>query len=319
MPERYLSGMQPTGELHLGNYFGAMRAHVANQDAAFYFIADFHALTSVRDPDQLRHNVRHIAASYLAMGLDPERAVLYRQSDVPEVTELMWLLSTVTGMGLLERAHSYKDKVANGIKPTMGLFTYPVLMAADILAFDADVVPVGSDQVQHLEMTRDMASSFNAVYGEVFKLPRFELGTPVPVPGDDGRKMSKSYDNTIAMFLRGKALKTKIMGIKTDSTPLEDPKNPDTCGVFGLYKLLADDQQIEEMRANYAAGNYGYGHAKKALLELLNVHFGPAHDRYDALMADERMLEEVLLAGAEKARAQARAVLNRARAACGLD
>ena len=245
--------------------------------------------------------------------------MLYRQSDVPEVTELMWLLSTVTGMGLLERAHSYKDKVADGIKPTMGLFTYPVLMAADILAFDADVVPVGSDQVQHLEMTRDMASSFNALYGEVFNLPRFKLGTPVPVEGIDRRKMSKSYDNTIPIFLRGKALKSKIMGIKTDSTPLEDPKDPSTCGVFALYSLFADAQQIEEMKANYAGGNYGYGHAKKALLELMKAHFEPAYARYDALMADEGMLEEILLAGAEKARAQARAVLNRARAACGLD
>lgn len=319
MPDRYLSGIQPTGELHLGNYFGAMRAHIASQDAAYYFIADFHALTSVRDPDQLRHNVRHVAASYLAMGLDPERAVLYRQSDVPEVTELMWLLSSVTGMGLLERAHSYKDKVANGIKPTMGLFTYPVLMAADILAFDADVVPVGSDQVQHLEMTRAMATSFNAVYGEVFKLPRFELGTPVPVPGDDGRKMSKSYNNTIPMFLRGKALKSKIMGIKTDSTPLEDPKDWSTCGVFGLYKLLANAEQIEEMKANYAGGNYGYGHAKMALLGLIKAHFAEAYSRYDALMADEDTLDDILMAGAAKAQAQARAVLNRARAACGLD
>lgn len=319
MADRFLSGVQPSGELHLGNYFGAMRAHIANQDDAYYFIADYHALTSLRDAPTLRQNVKHIAASYLALGLDPERAVLYRQSDVPEVTELMWLLSTVTGMGLLERAHSYKDKVNNGIKPTMGLFTYPVLMAADILAFDADVVPVGSDQLQHLEMTRDMATSFNAVYGEVFKLPRFVLGTPVPVPGDDGRKMSKSYGNTIPIFLRGKALKSKVMGIKTDSTPLEDAKDTSTCSVFALYSLIADAAQIEQMKANYAGGGYGYGHAKKALLELIKAHFAEAYTRYDALMADETMLEEILLAGAEKARAQARAVLNRARLACGLD
>lgn len=319
MAERYLSGVQPSGEIHLGNYFGAMRKQIAEQDDAFYFIADYHALTSLRDAEQLRYNVRHLAACYLALGLDPERAVLYRQSDVPEVTELMWLLSTVTGMGLLERAHSYKDKVANGIKPSMGLFTYPVLMAADILAFDADVVPVGSDQVQHLEMTRDMATSFNSVYGEVFKLPKVVLGTPTPVPGVDGRKMSKSYGNTIPVFLRGKKLKSLVMGIKTDSTPLEDPKDPSTCTVFALYSLFANAEQIEAMKGNYARGGYGYGHAKKELLGLMKDHFADAYERYDALMADEARLDAILLAGAEKARVQARAVLNRARRACGLD
>ncbi len=316
---RYLSGIQPSGLLHLGNYFGAIRNHIAHQDNALYFIADYHALTSTRDPAVLRANVHDVALTYLALGLDPERATLFRQSDVPEVTELTWLLMTTTGMGLLERAHSYKDKVARGISPTMGLFSYPVLMAADILAYDSDVVPVGKDQVQHLEMTRDMAASFNAIYGEVFKLPKFILGTPEPVPGIDGEKMSKSYDNTLPIFAQGKALKKLVMSIKTDSTPMEDPKDPNTCNVFKLYSLFADAPALAEMKANYAGGNYGYGHAKLALLEQIKAHFADAHARRAELMQTPELVEEVLAAGAERARAKAREVLDRARAACGLD
>ncbi len=319
MARRSLSGVQPSGLLHLGNYFGAIRTHVARQDDAYYFIADFHALTTTHDPAVLRQNVFDVAATYLALGLDPERAVLWRQSDVPEVQELAWLLATVTGMGLLERAHSYKDKVERGISASVGLFYYPVLMAADILAFDSDVVPVGKDQVQHLEMTRDMAQSFNARYGEVFKLPKVELGVPEPVPGIDGAKMSKSYDNHIPIFPASrKALKKRVMAIKTDSTPMEDPKDPDTCTVFALYALFADAAQQAEMRAKYAGGDYGYGHAKLELLELIEAHFADARTRYAEFEKHPDRVEEILRAGAERARPVARAVLDRARAACGL-
>lgn len=319
MARRYLSGVQPSGLLHLGNYFGAIRSHIANQDNAFYFIADFHALTTIRDANELRQLTFDVARTYLALGLDPERAVIWRQSDVPEVQELAWLLATVTGMGLLERAHSYKDKVDRNIAPSVGLFYYPVLMAADILAFDSDVVPVGKDQVQHLEMTRDMAQSFNARYGDVFRMPKTELGVPEPVPGIDGAKMSKSYDNHIPIFPTSrKALKKRVMAIKTDSTPMEDPKDPDTCTVFELYALFADDDQKAAMRAKYAAGNYGYGHAKLELLELIEAHFSDAWARYVAYGEDPEQVNAVLRAGAAKARPVARAVLDRARAACGL-
>jgi len=318
MAKRYLSGIQPSGQLHLGNYFGAIRAHVEQQDNAFYFIANYHALTTVREPEKLRAYTFEVAATYLALGLDPERAVLWRQSDVPEVTELAWLLATVTGMGLLERAHSFKDKRERGIQPSVGLFYYPVLMAADILAFDSDVVPVGKDQVQHLEMTRDMAQSFNALYGEVLALPSFELGVAELVPGVDGGKMSKSYDNHIPIFARGKALKKRVMAIKTDSTPIEDPKDPDTCTVFALYRLFADEAQQADMRAKYAGGDYGYGHAKLELLELMEAHFAEARERFAEFQAHPERVEEILRAGAAKARPVAQAVLERARTACGL-
>jgi tryptophanyl-tRNA synthetase len=318
MAKRHLSGIQPSGQLHLGNYFGAIRAHVERQDNAFYFIADYHALTTVHDAAALRRHTFEVAATYLALGLDPERAVLWRQSDVPEVTELSWLLATVTGMGLLERAHSFKDKRDRGIQPSVGLFYYPVLMAADILAFDSDVVPVGKDQVQHIEMTRDMAQSFNARFGEVLRVPTFELGVPEVVPGIDGAKMSKSYDNHIPIFARGKVLKQLVMAIKTDSTPMEAPKDPETCTVFALYRLFADADQQVAMRAKYAGGHYGYGHAKAELLALIEARFGEARARFDEFVARPERVEEILRAGAERARPVARAVLDRARAACGL-
>ncbi len=318
-PKRSLSGIQPSGQQHLGNYFGAIRAHVAQQDDGFYFIADYHALTTSSGAESLRTNVFDTAATYLACGLDPERAVLYRQSDVPEVTELSWLLASVTGMGLLERAHSYKDKKANGITPSVGLFYYPVLMAADILAVDAGVVPVGRDQVQHLEMTRDMATYFNEKYGPTFVLPETRLGTPETVPGVDGRKMSKSYGNTIPIFERGKALKKLVMGIKTDSTPMEDPKEPDGCTVFALYSLMASDDEKATLAAKYRAGNFGYGHAKLELLEKLNDTFGEMRDKREALEQRKDDVEDILRAGAKRARAVAREVLGRARANCGLD
>lgn len=318
-PQRYLSGVQPSGLLHLGNYFGAICQHILNQDNAFYFIANYHALTTLRDAVQLRQHTHDVAVTYLALGLDPARATFFRQSDVPEVTELTWLLLTVTGMGLLERAVSYKEKKERGIAATAGLFTYPVLMASDILIYDADVVPVGSDQVQHLEMTRDIAQTFNNTFErEVFKLPRYVLGTPVPVPGLDGQKMSKSYSNTIPIFEKGKALKSLVMSIKTDSTPLEEPKDPDNCNVFALYKLFASEQEIAQMRDNYGKSGYGYGHAKKALLELIDAHFSEAHKRREALEKDPDYVEDILREGGRRAREAARQVLERARQACGI-
>lgn len=315
---RYLSGVQPSDKLHLGNYFGAIRQHIANQDNAFYFIANYHALTTVHDASELRDNTFDVAVTYLALGLDPARATLFRQSDIPEVTELTWMLETCINMGLLEKAVSYKDKKERGIFASVGLFTYPVLMASDILIYDSDVVPVGSDQVQHIELTRDFATRFNNRYGETFKLPKYELGTPVPVPGIDGQKMSKSYGNHIPIFAEGKALKKLVMAIETDSKELEDAKDPDTCTVVALYKLLASKEEVAEMEANYRAGGYGYGHAKLALLDKINETFGPARERRKHLLAHPEEVEQVLADGAAKARAIAREVTDRARKACGL-
>lgn len=316
---RHLSGIQPSGLLHLGNYFGAIRQHIEQQDDAYYFIANYHALTTVFDAEQLRANTFDAAATYLALGLDPDRATLFRQSDIPEVTELAWLLATVTGMGLLEKAVSYKDKKERGLQATVGLFTYPLLMAADILIYDSDMVPVGSDQVQHVELTRDFATKFNERYGETFKLPSYKLGTPVPVPGIDGQKMSKSYGNHIPIFAEGKALKKLVMAIETDSAALEDAKDPDTCNVVALYKLFASPDAVAEMEANYRAGGYGYGHAKLALLEAINEHFAEARERRRHLIAHPEIVEEALDKGAQRARAVARDVLGRARRNCGVD
>src|SRR5437763_2517991 len=259
---RILSGVQPSGVLHLGNYFGAIRQHIALQDEGecFFFIADYHALTTVQDPSKLRGLVQGVALDYLALGLDPEKTAFFRQSDVPEVTELAWILSTVTGMGLLERAHSYKDKIDQGISPSVGLFTYPVLMAADILIYRSHLVPVGKDQVQHLEMTRDMAGYFNQTFGKaVFPEPKELLSEAPVVPGTDGQKMSKSYGNTIDIFAEGKPLKQSVMGIVTDSSKVEDPKDPDKCNVFALYNLFATPAERDEMAAKYRAGGMGYG------------------------------------------------------------
>ncbi len=315
---RYLSGVQPSGKLHLGNYFGAIRQHIANQDNAFYFIANYHALTTLHDAEQLRDNTFDVAVTYLSLGLDPARATLFRQSDIPEVTELTWLLSTCIGMGLLEKAVSFKDKKERGIAASVGLFTYPVLMASDILIYDSDMVPVGSDQVQHVEMARDFAGRFNTRYGETFKLPKYKLGTPVPVPGIDGQKMSKSYGNHIPLFAEGKALKKLVMAIETDSLDLADVKDPDTCTVVAIYKLFASADEVAEMEANYRAGGYGYGHAKLALLEKINETFGEAREKRRYLHANPDEVEQVLADGAAKARVVAREVTDRARKACGL-
>ncbi len=318
---RFVSGVQPTGQLHLGNYFGAIQQHLANQTAgeSFYFLADLHALNSIHDAKQLEEFTFDAAATYLALGLDPTRSVFFRQSDVPEVTELMWLLLTVTAMGDLERAVSYKDKVAKGLPASAGLFTYPVLMAADILAYDATVVPVGADQIQHIEMTREMARSFNLRFGaEVFTIPTHRLSKGATVPGVDGAKMSKSYGNTIPLFLSGKPLKKIVMAVKTDSTPMEAPKNPETCTVFQLYSLFATDAEKEALAARYRGGNFGYGEAKQILLEKIETHFAPARARFEHLKQHPSEVEDVLADGARRARAVASAVCDRARAACGL-
>ena len=326
----YLSGIQSTGLQHWGNYFGAIRRHIAlvDEDPAaehFYFIADLHALTTSRDPEQLRANVRETAVTYLALGLDPERATLWRQSDVPQVTELTWLLSCVTGMGLLERAHSFKDKTARGLEANVGLFTYPVLMAADILAFDADVVPVGKDQVQHVEMTRDMAGSFNHAFGsEVFAIPKTQIPSAellAKVPGLDGEKMSKSYGNDVWIFESGKKLKKAIGRITTDSRPPEEPKDPDGLLLFQFLELFLEAGELEDWRGRVRAGGEGapgYGHLKVRLIEAVEELFGPARERRKELMADPAEVDRMLERGAERARERAAATLQRAYVACGI-
>ncbi|HQR05177.1 MAG TPA: tryptophan--tRNA ligase [Gemmatales bacterium] len=319
--KRILSGVQPSGKLHLGNYFGAIRQHIALQDIGecFYFIADYHSMTSLQDANILRDNVRDVALDYLALGLDPNKAAFFRQSDVPEVTELTWFLSTVTGMGLLERAHSYKDKVARGISPSVGLFTYPILMAADILIYRSNVVPVGQDQVQHLEMTRDMAGSFNSTYKtDLFPLPEAKLDVAAVVPGIDGKKMSKSYGNTIDIFAEGKHLKKVVMSIVTDSTPLEAPKNPDTCNVFAIYSLFATEAEKADLAAKYRAGGLGYGTAKTMVYDKIEAYFAAARAKRKELLNNLDHVEAVLQQGAAKARAEAQKTMDLARKVVGL-
>ncbi len=318
---RILSGIQPSGRLHVGNFFGMMEPAIRLQDEgeAFYFIADYHSLTTVHDPGTLRGNVRDVAIDFLACGLDPAKATFFRQSDVPEVTELTWLLSTVTPMGLLERCHSYKDKTSRGLEATHGLFAYPVLMAADILIYDSEVVPVGEDQKQHLEVTRDIAGKFNHRYGEVFVIPEPRIrGDKAKVPGLDGQKMSKSYDNTLEIFAAEKALRKKIMGIVTDSTPVDEPKDPAGSIIVDLYRLVAGEAEVEAMEAEFRAGGVGYGDFKKRLFGAFWEHFEPMRARREELLADPGYVDGVLASGAERARAVARATLDRARAACGI-
>jgi tryptophanyl-tRNA synthetase len=314
---RVLSGIQPTGRFHLGNYFGAIRQYIALQqnEQAFYFIADLHALTTIRNPAELRQFTQDAALDLLALGLDPAQATLFRQSDVPEVTELTWLLMTVTQMSLLEKCHAYKDKQSRGIAADAGLFTYPVLMAADILAYDSNLVPVGLDQVQHIEVTRDVAQRFNHIYQqEVFVLPEGHvIESTAKVPGTDGEKMSKSYGNTIEIFEPPKKLRKKFMSIKTDSTPVEQPKNPETDSVFALYKLFANDEEQAALAARYRAGGMGYGEAKEALSNKALEYFAQPRSRRAELEANPRQVEDILQAGARKARAKAQEVLGRAR------
>jgi tryptophanyl-tRNA synthetase len=330
---RYLSGIQASGTPHIGNYFGAIEQHVrasrelGPDDAAFFFIADYHALTTIADRALLERQVRTVAATYLACGLDVDKAVFFRQSDVPEVCELAWLLATCTGMGLLERAHSYKDKVSKGVQPSVGLFTYPVLMAADILIYDADVVPVGKDQQQHVEMTQDMARYFNTRFAggdEVLRYPKWNFSRTPVVLGLDGEKMSKSYGNTIEIFLEGKALKKAVSGIVTDSRAPDEPKDPDELVVLQILELFLDDDERADWRRRVREGGAagpGYGHIKKEIVARMDARFGEAREAYRAYMEDPvagRELEEVLIEGGRRAREVARGVLSRCFDAVGI-
>ena len=317
---RILTGIQPSGKLHLGNYFGAMKNafDLQKKGDAFLFIANYHALTTVRDGNVMRANTMDVALDFLACGLDPERTVFYRQSDVPEVQELAWLLSCVTPMGLLERCHSYKDKLAHGLDATHGLFAYPVLMAADILLMQAELVPVGKDQKQHLEVTRDLAIKFNNAYGEIFRIPDGYIPeTVATIPGTDGQKMSKSYNNTIQLFEDLKSIKKKMMGIVTDSKGLEEPKEPEGNAVYELYKLFATPEEAAEMAAKFRAGGYGYGHAKKELFAIYERTFAPFRAKREELEKNLDYVEEILRKGAERAREEAAKTLSAARAAVG--
>lgn len=318
---RVLSGIQPTGRFHWGNYFGAIKQYIDLQDndQAFYFIADLHALTTIKDADQLRQNTQEAAIDLLALGLDPQQATLFRQSDVPEVTDLTWILMTLTQMSLLEKCHAYKDKKEKGIAADAGLFTYPVLMAADILLYDSDMVPVGQDQIQHVEVTRDLAQRFNNLFGETLTLPKSRvMDTSAKVPGIDGEKMSKSYKNIIEIFESPKKQRKKIMSIKTDSAALEDPKDPDTCSVFALYQLFADETQQAELAARYRAGGMGYGEAKQAVHDAALEYFGEARERREQIASDTDTLNDILSEGALKARQKGKEVLERVQSACGL-
>ena len=321
---RVLSGIQPSGALHIGNYFGAIRQYIALQEGndAFYFVANYHALTSVRDAETLRGYVFDVFVDLLALGLDPDRATLFVQSDVPETTELAWLLTSVTPMGWLEKSVSYKDKVQQGLPAEHGLFAYPVLQAADILLYDADVVPVGQDQKQHLEITRDIAERFNHVYGggsEVFRLPRPSILDAVAVvPGVDGRKMSKSYRNTIEIFDEPAAIRKVCKKIVTDSRPVEAPKDPETCPVFGIYRLFAPADELIDVERRYREGGVGYGEMKTRLADAIIATFAPARERRAEWVAHPARVAEVRAAAAARARKTARIVLERARAACGV-
>lgn len=320
---RILTGIQSSGRQHLGNILGAIRPAIAlandPKNESFLFIADLHSLTTIKDSAQRRQNVLATAAAWLACGLDTDRTVFYRQSDIPEVCELTWYLSCFAPFPMLANAHSFKDKQENLADVNAGLFTYPVLMACDILLYDAEIVPVGKDQKQHLEMTRDMARSVNHHFDrELFVIPESRISEEVMViPGTDGRKMSKSYGNVIDVFLPEKELRKQVMGIVTDSTPMEDPKNPETCNVFALYRLLGDETQVNEMRDRYLAGGFGYGHAKQALFEVIMDGFAEERARFNALMEDPVRIDQLLKQGAEKARPTAVAVLNRLRDALG--
>ena len=319
---RILTGLQPSGKLHIGNYFGAMEPAVKLQDEgeAFYFIADYHAMTSGGDPLALRSNVRELAIDFLACGLEPEKAFIFRQSDVPEVNELAWILSTLCPMGLLERCHSYKDKIAKGLSANHALFAYPVLMAADILLYDANLVPVGEDQKQHLEVTRDLVGKINEQYGEgTLVLPEARIRDEVAkVPGLDGQKMSKSYNNTIPIFGEQKKLRKMVMKIATDSTPVAEPKPIEGSIILELYRFFASESDQEQMRADFAAGGFGYGDFKQRLFDAYWDYFSPMRERRAELEQDEVLVNSVLKAGAEQAREEADKVITRVRKAVGL-
>lgn len=319
--KRILTGIQPSGAVHLGNYFGAMRPLVDLQDRGqvFALLVDLHALTSVRDAAALRDYTRQAALDFLACGLDPNRAIFFRQSDVPEHTELMWILSAVTPMGLLERSHAYKDKLARGLPASHALFSYPVLMAADILLYDADIVPVGKDQKQHLEIARDITVKMNEAYGDVLKLPEPEIAPDLAtIPGLDGQKMSKSYGNAIELFMGEKKLRKRVMSIVTDSTPLESPKDPEGSTIVELYRLVASPADVERMKDDFRAGGIGYGDFKQRLFEAIRDHFAPMVALRDELAVSPEVVEGVLREGAERAREVASETLGRVKKAVGL-
>jgi tryptophanyl-tRNA synthetase len=318
---RIISGIQSSGVLHIGNYFGMIQPAIALQaeGEAFYFIANYHALTSVRDPNVLRENSRRVALDFLACGFDPDRGALFMQTDVPQVTELAWILSTVAPMGLLERAHSYKDKLAHGMTASAGLFTYPVLMAADILIYDSDIVPVGKDQKQHIEITRDLAVKMNETFGQIFKLPepRIRAATET-VPGVDGQKMSKSYGNTIDIFGDEKETRKRVMSIVTDSKLVDEPKDPATSTIFQLFSLVGSKDEIAAMGERFRKGGAGYGDFKKQLFEKLWEYFSPMRKRREEILADKLYVDNVLVRGAGRANEVANDVMTRVRAAVGL-
>ena len=326
-----LTGIKPTGDLHIGNYFGAIKPalELAKEYDARYFIADYHALNSMKNPEELRSTIRHVAAGWLASGLDPEKVIFYRQSSIPEVFELTTMIMAFTAKGLMNRAHAYKASVqVNNEKAddpdagiNMGLFTYPVLMAADIIIFDSDVVPVGKDQVQHIEMAQDIAQSVNANYGkQVLKVPQAAVQEEASViPGLDGRKMSKSYNNVIPLFAPEKTLRKTIMRIVTNSQSVEEPKDPEACQIFQLYKLFADTEEQASLAARYRAGGMGWGDAKEELFRAVNRSLSPIRERYDAIMADIPLLEKILEQGAQKARPIAAATVKRFRKAAGIE
>lgn len=317
-----LSGITPSGRLHIGNYFGAMQQHIELQDQgdAYFFIANYHALTSRHNGELMRRHTLDIALDYLALGLDYNKCTFFAQSDVPQVTELAWILGSLCPVSLMEKAVSYKDKVAQGLSANIGLFTYPILQAADILIYHADVVPVGADQKQHIEITRDLAVKLNLAYDrELLRLPEARIIKAVAtVPGTDGRKMSKSYNNTIGIFDEGKELKKRVMSIETDSTPLEDPKNPENCNVFALIALFASETDRNEIARRYREGGYGYGHAKKALLEMIDAYFAKARNERKVLAQNEDEVHRILTLGGEKARERAESVMKPIREATGI-
>jgi tryptophanyl-tRNA synthetase len=318
---KILSGIQPSGQLHIGNYFGMMQTMISHMENSelYVFIVDLHALTSVHDRERLSAGTLEAAADFLALGLDPDKCLFWVQSDVPEVCELTWVLSTIAPMGLIERCHSYKDKVAKGISATHGLFSYPVLMAADILLYQADQVPVGKDQKQHLEVARDLAQKFNLEFGETFVVPEPAISQEMAVvPGLDGQKMSKSYGNTIPIFLEGKPLKKRIMAIETDATPVEAPKNPDTCNLYNIFKLFATTERLREVRDLYLNGGAAYGYIKLELLDLISVRFVEARKKKAEFLADPGMLRDILKKGAVKAREKAVVTLDLVRDRVGL-
>ena len=319
---RVLSGIQPTGRFHWGNYFGAIRQYIDLQEEAedaFYFIANLHALTTVRQRDELAQLTLDAAIDLLALGLNPDKATLFVQSDVPQVSELCWLLMTGAPLGLLERCHAYKDKKARGMPADTGLFTYPVLQAADILAYDSDTVPVGEDQAQHIEVCRDLAASFNHQFGETFVMPRAKIiDTSARVPGVDGEKMSKSYGNTLEVFEAPEDARKRIMRIKTDSRPMEDPKDPETDHLFQLYSLFASEGRREAMAATYRQGGFGYGEVKKALADAAAEYFAESRQRREELEADPDTVRQILGDGAARARKKAAEVLLRAQEHCGV-